>query len=69
MFGYVRPYKPELKVRDYESFRAMYCGLCRTLRKRHGVTGRLTLSYDMTFLATLLNAVYERERDADASTK
>ena len=36
MFGYVRPYKPELKVREYEMFRAAYCGLCWALKEKYG---------------------------------
>ena len=42
-----------------QRFRSIYCGLCRTLRRRHGFAGGATLSYDMTFLAILLNALYE----------
>ena len=25
VFGYVKAYKPELKVRDYEQYKAVYC--------------------------------------------
>ncbi len=57
MFGYVRPLKPELKVREFESFRAMYCGLCHTLRARYGPGSRMLLSYDMCFLAHLMSGV------------
>ena len=28
MFGYIVVHKPELKVREYETYRASYCGLC-----------------------------------------
>lgn len=59
MFGYIHVYKPELKVREFETYQASYCGLCRSLKKRHGSIGRLTLSYDMTFLALLLTGLYE----------
>lgn len=61
MFGYITINKPELKVRDYEVYRSYYCGLCRTLDREHGPAGRLTLSYDMTFLVILLTALYEPE--------
>lgn len=57
MFGYVRPLKPELKVRDYEFYRAVYCGLCHSLRARYGIGSRMLLSYDMCFLALLINGV------------
>ena len=51
MFGYVRVYKEELRVREYETYRGVYCTLCRALGKRYGVFARLILSYDMTFFA------------------
>ncbi len=57
MFGYVRPFKPEMKVRDFESFRAMYCGLCHTLKARYGFGSRMLLSYDMCFMALLMSGV------------
>ena len=61
MFGYVTINKPELKIRDFETYHSYYCGLCRDLHKRYGRSGQLTLSYDMTFLALLLSALYEPE--------
>lgn len=53
MFGYVRIEKPELKVREYESYRAAYCGLCRSMGKCTGCASRMTLSYDFAFLLVL----------------
>lgn len=53
MFGYVKAYKPELKVRDYEQYKAVYCSLCKTLGREYGLFARLTLSYDFTFAALL----------------
>ena len=51
MFGYVRVEKGELKVKEYEAYRGVYCSLCRALSRRYGICARLILSYDMTFLA------------------
>lgn len=51
MFGYVRIKKSELLVREYEYYRAAYCGLCRSMGKCTGQCSRLTLSYDFAFLA------------------
>ena len=51
MFGYIRLNKPECKIREYEYYRAVYCGLCRMLGKCTGQCSRLMLSYDMTFMA------------------
>lgn len=51
MFGYVVPFKPDLKMRDFELYRSVYCGLCKQLGKKYTPIARLFLSYDMTFLA------------------
>ncbi len=59
MFGYIVTYPDALPEARQQRFKAMYCGLCRTLRKRHGFLTTTTLSYDLTFLALLLNALYE----------
>lgn len=59
MFGYVITNPDALPKERQGRFRAVYCGLCATLRRRHGLSGSATLSYDMTFLALLLNALYE----------
>ena len=36
MFGYVRPFKSELLVREYDQYKAAYCQLCRALREHYG---------------------------------
>ena len=54
MFGYIRPFTPELKVREYEQFRAAYCTLCHTLKSSYGYASRFILNFDFTFLAMLL---------------
>ena len=61
MFGYVTIDKLELKVKDYYTYRAYYCGLCKTLKERHGRFGQMTLTYDMTFLILVLTSLYEKE--------
>lgn len=53
VFGYVKPYTPELKVKESEIYKAVYCTLCRELGRNFGFPARLTLSYDFTFLALL----------------
>lgn len=55
MFGYVRPCNAELKVWESDYFKAVYCGLCRTLSKRYGCLSRNLLQYDFVFLALLLD--------------
>lgn len=53
LFGYVRIEKAELKVKEYEMYKAVYCSLCKSLGKKYGILSRFTLSYDFTFLALL----------------
>lgn len=53
MFGYVVVDKPALRIREYDYYRATYCGLCHAMGKCTGCVSRLTLSYDMTFFALL----------------
>ncbi|MBO7318472.1 MAG: hypothetical protein J6V06_00445, partial [Clostridia bacterium] len=50
MFGYVKTDKPEMKVKEYEAYRGLYCSLCKAMGRYFGVFSRLTLSYDITFL-------------------
>lgn len=49
MFGYVKPWIPELRVREEATYRALYCGLCRTMKKTVGRLSTLSLSYDFVF--------------------
>ena len=60
MFGYVMPCKNGTKVRDYEKFKAYYCGLCHTIKEQYGNLPRATLNYDMTFLAILLDSLNDK---------
>ena len=53
MLGYVRAFKPELKLRDYEIYRGVYCSLCRTLGRRYSPLAQLFLNYDFALAALL----------------
>lgn len=59
MFGYIVMNQPELKFKDYDMYRSFYCGLCRELKERYGISGQISLNYDLTFLLVLLSALYE----------
>ena len=54
MFGYVRPSMERLSEEEKQRFNAVYCGLCRTLGERYGVSARFILNYDFAFLVLLL---------------
>ncbi|MBE6899520.1 MAG: hypothetical protein E7479_02490 [Ruminococcaceae bacterium] len=53
MFGYIKPFRPELKIREAEDYKAVYCGLCKELGRSYGIFARMTLSYDFAFMAML----------------
>lgn len=57
MFGYIRPFKPNLKMAEYETYKAIYCGVCKQLGRSYSQPARFLLSYDMTFFALFALAV------------
>ena len=59
MFGYVRPHKTELKIKDFTWYRAIYCGLCKTLKREYDELPRLATNYDLTFMALLILAFHD----------
>lgn len=59
MFGYIRVYKPDLKISEYETYKSIYCGLCQQLGQEYTPLARMTLSFDFTFLAALNMALTE----------
>lgn len=61
MFGYVMANLPELEKDLQKRYMAAYCGICRQIRTRASNAARLSLSYDMAFLALLLMSLYEPE--------
>ena len=54
MFGYVRPLKPELLMREFSRYRSVYCGICKQIGRDYGQLPRVTVGYDLTMLAVLL---------------
>ncbi len=64
MFGLIVADTGSLSPEELERYKGAYCGLCRTLQRRHGDLSRLTLNYDMTFLVLLLSSMYEPEESS-----
>ena len=60
VFGYIKPYKPEMKLIEFDTYKAVYCGLCKQLGKAFGPFSRLTLSYDFAFLSLLSLGVSDK---------
>lgn len=57
MFGYLQIQKSELLVREFDAYKAVYCGLCKQMGKDYSILARFSLSYDCTFYAMLLMSV------------
>lgn len=68
MLGYVKAFKPEMKIKDYELYRGIYCSLCRALGRLYSPVAQLFLSYDFAFAAVLRLAagdngcIFEKKR-------
>lgn len=68
MFGYVKPQKSEMLMREYEFYRATYCGICRAMKRHTGAISNVTLSYDSVFLA-LVRMLYVEDSKISASKR
>ncbi len=53
MFGFVLPYKPELKMREWQEYRSVYCGLCKEIKRNYGIFARMVLNYDFVLLSLM----------------
>ena len=62
MFGYVKPKREELKIKDDAFYKATYCGICRAMKRHTGALSNITLSYDSVFLA-LIRMIYLEDKD------
>jgi hypothetical protein len=60
LFGYITPYKPEMKIREYEVFRGYYCGLCKSMGSNYNQLVRMGLNYDLAFLGIVLSSLDEQ---------
>ena len=65
MFGYVKPQNGDLLVKQAELYRAAYCGLCRSMRKRLGFFTSFSLSYDFAFLTVTRAAISEEKAELE----
>lgn len=68
MFGYVKPEPPELLVKEYELYKATYCGICRAMKGHCGAFSSLTLNYDSVLLA-LVRMLYLEEEPITAKPR
>ena len=64
MFGYIAANYKQLSPADKTRYQHLYCGLCHALGSEYGFVGRMTLTYDMTFVSMLLSSVYDLPESA-----
>lgn len=67
MFGYLTAYAQALGEEQAKRYKSFYCGVCMSLKRRHGQLSRLTLNYDLSFLVLLLGSLYEPEEEREES--
>ena len=46
-----------MKLCEFETYKSVYCGLCKSMGREFGFWSRFTLSYDFTFLTILAMSV------------
>ena len=67
MFGYVTTYKPELKIKEFEAYKGVYCTLCKEMGKEYGFLSLFLLSYDGAFYVTYKMALSKNKISATKS--
>jgi len=66
MFGFVLPDKSELKFKEYDTYKGLYCGLCKETGKNFGPVARMSLSYDFVFFLMLIMALKGEKPSVEA---
>lgn len=61
MFGYINPDAPYLFKKDETLYKALYCGLCKSIGKGCGQRARTALTYDMAFTSALVHNIMGRD--------
>lgn len=57
MFGYLKPDKPYLYMKDDVLYQGLYCGVCKSIGLNCGQIGRFTLTYDIAFLSAICHNI------------
>ena len=59
MFGVAVARLDQVSEAEKERYQALYCGLCRAIKRRYGQLSRAALSYDLAFLTMFLDSLTE----------
>ncbi len=57
MFGYIQPDAPYLFKKDETLYKALYCGLCKSIGAGCGQRARSALTFDMAFMSALIHNI------------
>lgn len=57
MFGYINPDRPYLFIKDETLYKALYCGMCKSIGKGCGNFPKTALTYDVAFMSALLHNI------------
>lgn len=57
MFGYISPDAPYLFKKDETLYKALYCGLCKSIGSGCGQMARTALTYDIAFMSALVHNI------------
>lgn len=68
MFGYIYPFKPDLKMRYYDIFKSYYCSLCHEIKKNYGNIPRVSINFDTTFMAIFLDSFSNNKQTIQKKT-
>lgn len=61
LFGFILPNLESLAQDERARYLSVYCGVCHSIKQRYGQLPRLTVSFDLTFMALVLTSLYEPE--------
>ena len=56
MFGYLRLYKDEIRIKDMKKYSSYYCALCNEIKKDYGVFWTFFLNYESTYILLFLES-------------
>lgn len=62
MFGYLRPFKEELRIKDIKKYSSYYCALCNEIRKKYGRFWTFFLNYESIYILIFLESCTTNEK-------
>lgn len=68
MFGYLRPFKEELRLKDIKKYSSYYCALCNEIRKDYGKFWTLFLNYESVYILLYLESYMKNEKEENNIT-